>query len=253
MTGWHIAKRTLLLIVTALSLYLLAPKVISVLASWPQLKTLKPGWLALALLFEAMSYLSLWSMQRVALHATSWFAIGTAQLASGAVCPRSPIGSSRSGCRCPRAAWHMRCLRGATGRCPTRARPRERCRNDAALARRRDRVSVHEEAQQGLSGSNLPRLLELDPAELGAHDDGRVSDRHVPFRLQHTHCRQGVLRSMAVLEDDCDKGGCLRHRVRASAGVSLGGRGRGGAAGCLPPPWGGRSHPPRRAACRGDA
>ena len=85
MTGWQIAKRVLLLIITALSLYLLAPKVISVLASWPQLKTLKPGWLALAVLFEAMSYLSLWSMQRVALHATSWFAIGSSQLSSAVV------------------------------------------------------------------------------------------------------------------------------------------------------------------------
>ena len=86
MTGWHIAKRIILLIVTALSLYMLAPKVISVLASWPQLKTLKPGWLALALLFESMSYLSLWSMQRIALHATSWFAVGTSQLARPTVC-----------------------------------------------------------------------------------------------------------------------------------------------------------------------
>ena len=97
MTAWQITKRILLLIVTALSLYLLAPKVISVLASWPQLKTLKPGWLALALLFEAMSYLSLWSMQRVALHATSWFAVGTAQLASGAVGSVVPGGAATAG------------------------------------------------------------------------------------------------------------------------------------------------------------
>ena len=97
MTAWHIVKRVLLLLVTALSLYLLAPKVISVLASWPQLKTLKPGWLALALLFEAMSYLSLWSMQRVALHATSWFAVGTSQLASGAVGSVVPGGAATAG------------------------------------------------------------------------------------------------------------------------------------------------------------
>ena len=97
MTGWQIAKRVLLLIVTGLSLYLLAPKIISVLASWPQLKTLKPGWLALAVLFEAMSYLSLWSMQRVALHATSWFAVGTSQLASGAVGSIVPGGAATAG------------------------------------------------------------------------------------------------------------------------------------------------------------
>jgi uncharacterized protein (TIRG00374 family) len=94
---WYIAKRLLLLIVGGLSLYLLAPKVISVLASWPQLKTLKPGWFALAILFEVMSYVSLWSMQRVALHATSWFAVGTSQLASGAVGSIVPGGAATAG------------------------------------------------------------------------------------------------------------------------------------------------------------
>ncbi|MGO9821039.1 MAG: lysylphosphatidylglycerol synthase transmembrane domain-containing protein [Solirubrobacteraceae bacterium] len=80
-----------------MSLYLLAPKVISVFASWPQLKTLRPGWLGLALLFESISYLSLWSMQRVALHTTSWFAVGTSQLASGAVGSVVPGGAATAG------------------------------------------------------------------------------------------------------------------------------------------------------------
>jgi uncharacterized protein (TIRG00374 family) len=97
MTAGQIVKRVLLLIVAGLSLYLLAPKVISVLASWPQLKTLRPGWLGLALLFESMSYLSLWSMQRVALRTTSWFAVGTSQLASGAVGSVVPGGAATAG------------------------------------------------------------------------------------------------------------------------------------------------------------
>ena len=96
--GWpHIAWRVFMLLLGGVSLYLLAPKLISVLASWPQLKALKPGWFALALLFEAMSYLSLWSMQRVALHATSWFAVGTTQLASGAIASVVPGGAATAG------------------------------------------------------------------------------------------------------------------------------------------------------------
>jgi uncharacterized protein (TIRG00374 family) len=79
------------------SLYLLAPKLISVFASWPQLKTLRPAEFGLALLFEAMSYLSLWSMQRVALHTTSWFAVGTTQLASGAFGSLVPGGAATAG------------------------------------------------------------------------------------------------------------------------------------------------------------
>jgi uncharacterized protein (TIRG00374 family) len=94
---WYIAKRVLMLAISLLSLYLLAPKVISVLASWPQLKTLKPVAFALAILFEAMSYVSLWAMQRVALHATSWFAVGTSQLSSAAVGSLVPGGAATGG------------------------------------------------------------------------------------------------------------------------------------------------------------
>ena len=96
--GWlHIAGRIFMLLLGLVSLYLLAPKVISVLASWPQLKTLKPGWFALAVLFEVMSYVSLWSMQRVALRTTSWFAVGTTQLASGAIGSIVPGGAATAG------------------------------------------------------------------------------------------------------------------------------------------------------------
>ena len=96
--GWgQVAMRIFTLLLGGVSLYLLAPKLISVLASWPQLKTLKPGWFALAIFFESMSYVSLWAMQRVALHATSWFAVGTAQLTSGAVGSVVPGGAATAG------------------------------------------------------------------------------------------------------------------------------------------------------------
>jgi uncharacterized protein (TIRG00374 family) len=93
----HIAARIFMLLLGGLSLYLLAPKLMSVLTSWPELKTLKPGWLALAVGFEAMSYISLWAMERVALHTTSWFAVGASQLASGAVGSIVPGGAATAG------------------------------------------------------------------------------------------------------------------------------------------------------------
>jgi uncharacterized protein (TIRG00374 family) len=95
--AWNVAGRIVLLLLGGLSLYLLAPKLISVFTSWPELKKLDPWWVVLALVFEAASYLSLWSMQRVALHATSWFAVGTAQLASGAVGSVVPGGAATAG------------------------------------------------------------------------------------------------------------------------------------------------------------
>jgi uncharacterized membrane protein YbhN (UPF0104 family) len=81
----------------AVSLYFLAPKLISLFTSWPDLKTLDPLWFGLALVFEAASYLALWSLQRVALHASSWFTVGTSQLASGAVGGIVPGGAATAG------------------------------------------------------------------------------------------------------------------------------------------------------------
>ena len=61
--GWvQVGWRIFMLLLGGVSLYLLAPKLISVLASWPHLKTTKMAEFGLALAFEAMSYLSLWAM-----------------------------------------------------------------------------------------------------------------------------------------------------------------------------------------------
>jgi uncharacterized protein (TIRG00374 family) len=96
-SGWSIAGRIFMLLLGGVSLYLLAPKLISIFTSWPQLKTLQPAWFALAIGFETLSYVSLWSMQRVALHATSWFTVGTSQLASSAVGSIVPGGAATAG------------------------------------------------------------------------------------------------------------------------------------------------------------
>jgi uncharacterized protein (TIRG00374 family) len=73
-----------MLAVTCLSLYLLAPSLLDVFSSWPKLRGLDPAWLGLALGFEALSYVALWTLQRIALRTRSWFAVGTSQLAAGA-------------------------------------------------------------------------------------------------------------------------------------------------------------------------
>jgi uncharacterized membrane protein YbhN (UPF0104 family) len=73
-----------MLLVGALSLYLLAPKLIDVFTSWSELKTLKPLWFGLGAFFELMSFIALWEVERVALRASSWFAVGTTQLTSNA-------------------------------------------------------------------------------------------------------------------------------------------------------------------------
>jgi uncharacterized protein (TIRG00374 family) len=76
--------RSLMLGVTGVSLYLLAPSLLQVFSSWPKLRQIDPVWIVPALVFEVCSYIALWTLQRVALRTRSWFAIGTSQLAAGA-------------------------------------------------------------------------------------------------------------------------------------------------------------------------
>jgi uncharacterized membrane protein YbhN (UPF0104 family) len=83
-TRRKIVMRVGLLAVAGISIYLLAPSLLEIFSSWPKLRTAKPGWFALAVGFEAASYLALWTLQRIALRTRSWFAVGTSQLAAGA-------------------------------------------------------------------------------------------------------------------------------------------------------------------------
>ena len=61
--------RVLVLTVTGVSLYLLAPSLLEVFSSWKQLRTLSPYWIIPAVVFEAASFVSLWALQRIALAA----------------------------------------------------------------------------------------------------------------------------------------------------------------------------------------
>jgi uncharacterized protein (TIRG00374 family) len=79
------ARPGVLVLVTGLSLYLLLPSLVAVFSSWRSLAHLTWYWAALALLAEAASFVSLWELDRVALHEKSWFAVACAQLSGNAV------------------------------------------------------------------------------------------------------------------------------------------------------------------------
>ena len=94
---WRLVFRGLLLLATAISLYLLFPSLVELFTSWPALKNLEPWWLLLALVFESTSYLAAWEVQRIALRTPSWFAVGTAQLAGAAAGSVIPGGAATAG------------------------------------------------------------------------------------------------------------------------------------------------------------
>lgn len=96
--GWmRDAGRGLLLLVTAVSLYLLLPSLVSVFSSWRSLAHLNWYWAGLALLAEIASYVSLWRLDRVALRITSWFPVACAQLSGNAVGRIVPGGGATAG------------------------------------------------------------------------------------------------------------------------------------------------------------
>lgn len=78
-------RRGLLLVVTAVSLYLLLPSLIAVFSSFRSLSHLDWPWAVLVLVAEAASSVSLWELDRIALRTRSWFAVACAQLSGNAV------------------------------------------------------------------------------------------------------------------------------------------------------------------------
>ncbi len=93
----RIAGRTLFMLVAFASLYLLWPSLTEVFTSWRSLFEMEPGWFAAALLVEAVSFVCIWQLQRVALQTKSWYAVGTSQLAGNALGRVIPGGMAASG------------------------------------------------------------------------------------------------------------------------------------------------------------
>ena len=99
----------LFLFVAFVSLYLLWPSLGQVFDQWRSLGQLKPEWVAVALGVEALSFVAVWELQRIALQTKRWFPVATSQLAGnafGRVIPGGsrPPGRCSTGCSSARAS-----------------------------------------------------------------------------------------------------------------------------------------------------
>jgi predicted PurR-regulated permease PerM len=84
--GWRQwVKSGALLLVAAVSLYLVLPTLLSVFGSWRSLSHLEWYFAIPVFAAEGASYACLWELDRIALGTSGWFAIGCAQLAGNAV------------------------------------------------------------------------------------------------------------------------------------------------------------------------
>jgi uncharacterized protein (TIRG00374 family) len=93
----QIAGRVLFLLVAFVSLYLLWPSVGEVFNQWRSLTRLRPEWVAIALGVEALSFVSVWELQRIALQTKRWFPVATSQLAGNAFGRVIPGGVAAAG------------------------------------------------------------------------------------------------------------------------------------------------------------
>src|SRR5262245_61980131 len=80
------------LVITAVSLYLVAPSVIEVAGSWDNLDELAPWWFAAMAALQAATLASLWELQRLAIHVRPWRPVIASQLAGNALAKIAPGG-----------------------------------------------------------------------------------------------------------------------------------------------------------------
>jgi putative heme transporter len=82
------------LVVTAISLYLVAPSIVEVLGSWDDLDELAPGWLGVMAALQAGMLACMWALQHLAMRAPSWPPVVTSQLAGNALSKVAPGGGA---------------------------------------------------------------------------------------------------------------------------------------------------------------
>ncbi len=89
-----VVKRSIVVGVSGVALYLVLPEVIDVFHAWPKLVTLALLWFIPALFAEAVHFLCTFSLQRIALRTKAWFSVITAQLAGNAISLIVPGGAA---------------------------------------------------------------------------------------------------------------------------------------------------------------
>ena len=89
-----VVKRSIVVAVAGVALYLVLPEVIKVFNAWPQLHTLALFWFIPALVSEGAHFVCTFSLQRIALRTKAWFSVITAQLAGNAISLIVPGGAA---------------------------------------------------------------------------------------------------------------------------------------------------------------
>ena len=97
MSPGTLAKRGVLLAITALSLYLLAPALLEVFGAYDKLDEFNPLWWVAMVILQIGSYACMWGVQKLSMRAERWGPVITSQLASNSFGRVVPGGVAASG------------------------------------------------------------------------------------------------------------------------------------------------------------
>ena len=93
----RIVIRIVALLITAISLYVVLPGLIRLFGDIPALRSVFPAWFVPVFVLEALAFVSIWELQRIALRTHNWFDVATAQLAGNALSRALPGGVATGG------------------------------------------------------------------------------------------------------------------------------------------------------------
>src|SRR5918998_5033191 len=97
MSAGVLAKRGLLLAITGVSLYLLAPALLEVFGAFDRLDDFNPLWWIAMVVLQVGSYACMWAVQRIAMRTRLWGPVITSQLASNSFGRVVPGGVAAAG------------------------------------------------------------------------------------------------------------------------------------------------------------
>jgi hypothetical protein len=89
-----VVKRSIVIGLAGVVIYLVFPQVTEVFGSWPRLSTLEPAWFAIAVVAETAHFVCTFALQRMALRTRAWFPVVTSLLAGNSISLIMPGGAA---------------------------------------------------------------------------------------------------------------------------------------------------------------
>jgi len=92
-----VITRIVVLVITGVSLYIVAPSLIATFGDIPKLASVFPLWFVPIFVLESLAFVSIWELMRIALRTDRWFDVACAQLTGNSLSRALPGGAATGG------------------------------------------------------------------------------------------------------------------------------------------------------------